>query len=170
MLLIVLVLGNLLRIWEYPPKKKKGDEYEEKGIKRQRHAAEKDELITQTPSSRYLLYHPNDSHFANNCFVFQEVEELEHKRQKLIDEQVQLKQLKQQLEYLLESHANSDECRRITSSPPDVKPFDHMYYDKALERVKTESIDNTPYDHNVFLLPSPKKVGFRYVFRVFNRK
>lgn len=47
------VLGNLLRIWEYPPKKKKGDEYEEKETKRQRHAVEKDELITQTPSSRY---------------------------------------------------------------------------------------------------------------------
>lgn len=83
---------------------------------------------------------------------------------------MQLKQLKQQLEYLLESHAHSDECRRITSSPPDVKPFDHIYYDKALERVKTESID-APYDHNVFLLPSPKKVGFNHVFfRVFNRK
>lgn len=115
-------------------------------------------VVNSLPPSQFIL---------NKCFVFQEVEDLEQKRQKLIDEQVQLKQLKQQLEYLLESHVNSDECRRITSSPPDVKPFDHMYYDKALERVKTESIDTL--DHNVFLLPSPKKVSVSF-FRVFNRK
>ncbi|CAH1123983.1 unnamed protein product [Ceutorhynchus assimilis] len=89
-----------------------------------------------------------------NCLV-KEVEELEHKRQKLIDEQQQLKQMKEQLEYLLESHSSSPGCRRRTSSPPDVKPFDHIYYDKALERVKTENMEQM--DNDIFLSPSPTR-------------
>ncbi|KAL1514003.1 hypothetical protein ABEB36_003333 [Hypothenemus hampei] len=88
--------------------------------------------------------------------LVKEVEELEQKRQKLIDEQVQFKQLKEQLEYLLESHSASSACRIQTSSPPDIKPFDNIYFDGRLnERVKTESLE-TNLD-NVFLLPSPSK-------------
>lgn len=86
-----------------------------------------------------------------------EVEELEQKRQKLIDEQHQLKQLKEQLEYLLDSHQSSPACRKQTSSPPDVKPFDHIYYDKTHERVKTEMIEPITTMDDIFLLPSPTK-------------
>ncbi|XP_066262277.1 transcription factor kayak isoform X1 [Euwallacea similis] len=104
-----------------------------------------------------------------NCLV-KEVDELEQKRQKLIEEQVQLKQVKEHLEYLLEAHKNSPECRRPTSSPPDVKPFDHMYYNKPTDaRVKTEIAEPLDPD-DVFLLPSPKKAPMLSQTITFNPK
>ncbi|XP_030759560.1 transcription factor kayak isoform X2 [Sitophilus oryzae] len=86
--------------------------------------------------------------------LMQEVDELEHKKQKLIDERQQLQMLKDQLEYLLESHQSSPQCRKQTESPPDVKPFDHIYYDKSNDRVKTEVIE--PMD-DIFVSPSPAR-------------
>ncbi|XP_060529228.1 transcription factor kayak isoform X2 [Cylas formicarius] len=83
--------------------------------------------------------------------LIKEVEDLEQKRQKLLDEQQNLKILKDQLEYALENHMGV--CRKQTQSPPEIKPFDHLYNNK-FEKVKTEVIE----PHNdVFLLPSPTK-------------
>ncbi|XP_076260290.1 transcription factor kayak isoform X1 [Rhynchophorus ferrugineus] len=86
--------------------------------------------------------------------LIMEVEELEQKRQKLLEERRQLQDMKDSLDYLIESHQSSGQCRRTTDSPPDVKPFDHIYYDKNHERVKTEIIE--PMD-DIFLQPSPTK-------------
>lgn len=102
--------------------------------------------------------------------LIKEVEDLESKRQKLMDEQQQLKLLKEQLEYLLESHKSSPTCRRITDSPPDIKPFEHNYYDKAHERIKTESIEVMDND-DIFLLPSSptKKIMLSQAAQFFPR-
>ncbi|XP_050510613.1 transcription factor kayak isoform X2 [Diabrotica virgifera virgifera] len=77
-----------------------------------------------------------------------ETEELEHKKQILQDEMHELQQMKDHLEYLLESH--KAQCRLSTQSPPDVKPYNH--YNN--ERVKSEYIEPL---HDIFLLPSPTK-------------
>nr|CAI5845497.1 unnamed protein product [Callosobruchus analis] len=59
-------------------------------------------------------------------FVLQETEELERKKQDLQDELQQLRQLKDQLEYILEAH--QADCRMQDRSPPDVKPFNNNIY------------------------------------------
>nr|CAI5845495.1 unnamed protein product [Callosobruchus analis] len=55
-----------------------------------------------------------------------ETEELERKKQDLQDELQQLRQLKDQLEYILEAH--QADCRMQDRSPPDVKPFNNNIY------------------------------------------
>ncbi|CAH1965587.1 unnamed protein product [Acanthoscelides obtectus] len=89
-----------------------------------------------------------------------ETEELEHKKQDLQDELQQLRQLKDQLEYILDAH--QADCRMQDRSPPDVKPFNNNVYgnggDKydqdADERVKTELSEPI---NDIFLSPSPSK-------------
>ncbi|CAG9813680.1 unnamed protein product [Phaedon cochleariae] len=90
-----------------------------------------------------------------------ETEDLELKKQCLQEEVHELQQLKEQLEYLLESHKTSPHCRLQTRSPPDVKPFNNNHYPPTTtpnnnnNRVKTEMLDNM---NDCFLLPSPKKI------------
>ncbi|KAJ8941913.1 hypothetical protein NQ318_013246 [Aromia moschata] len=87
-----------------------------------------------------------------------ETEDLEQKKQCLQDELQELQQLKEQLEYILESHKTSPHCRLHTRSPPDVKPFNNNVYDRPdNERVKTELIEPLEPMNNIFLLPSPTK-------------
>ncbi|KAJ8931281.1 hypothetical protein NQ314_015827 [Rhamnusium bicolor] len=86
-------------------------------------------------------------------------QELEHKKQCLQDELQELQQMKEQLEYILESHKVSPHCRVHTQSPPDVKPFNNNIYDNRNdnERVKTELIEPLEPINDIFLLPSPTK-------------
>ncbi|XP_050316239.1 transcription factor kayak isoform X2 [Anthonomus grandis grandis] len=89
--------------------------------------------------------------------LVKEVEELEDKRQKLMEEKQQLKELKNHLECLLETHRMTQNCKlrdSPSSGTAESKTFvtDHIYYDKTLERVKTEVIEE---GNDVFLLPSP---------------
>lgn len=84
-------------------------------------------------------------------FSFQETEELEAKKQALQDEMHDLQQMKEHIEYILDSH--KAHCRLHTQSPPDVKPYNHNdQYNN--ERVKTEFIEPM---NDIFLLPSPTK-------------
>lgn len=72
------------------------------------------------------------------------------------DEIYELRNLKQQLEHLLESHKASPSCRLGNSSPVEMKPFNNnMYIDHSgNERVKTEFIEP---NGDVFHLPSPAR-------------
>uniref|UniRef100_A0AAR5QIQ4 BZIP domain-containing protein n=1 Tax=Dendroctonus ponderosae TaxID=77166 RepID=A0AAR5QIQ4_DENPD len=90
--------------------------------------------------------------------LIKEVEELEQKRQKLIEEQMDLKRMKHHLENLIDTHSASSACRKKTSSPPDIKPFDHMttYYGKALDRGLKAEIDDH-FDNDVFMSPASTK-------------
>nr|CAH7766407.1 unnamed protein product [Callosobruchus chinensis] len=87
-----------------------------------------------------------------------ETEELERKKQDLQDELQQLRQLKDQLEYILDAHQT--DCRMQDRSPPDVKPFNNnIYADDKFdqdddERVKTELVEPI---NDIFLSPSPSK-------------
>lgn len=93
-----------------------------------------------------------------NCLIA-ETEDLEHKRQCLQDELQELQQMKEQLEYILDSHKTSPHCRLPTQSPPDIKPFNNNIYDNRNEneRVKTELIEPLEPINDIFLLPSPTK-------------
>ncbi|XP_018571832.1 transcription factor kayak isoform X1 [Anoplophora glabripennis] len=87
-----------------------------------------------------------------------ETEELEHKKQCLQEELQELQQMKEQLDYILESHKATPHCRLHTQSPPDIKPFNNNIFSDRNdnERVKTELIE--PLGPNdIFLLPSSTK-------------
>lgn len=89
--------------------------------------------------------------------MLQETEDLESKKHALEDELQELENAKNYLEFILEKHKNSIDCRLHTQSPPDVKPFNnnHLYDDRLeVERVKTELIGPM---NDIFLLPSPTK-------------
>lgn len=89
-----------------------------------------------------------------------ETEELESKKQCLQDELQELQTMKEQLEYILESHRASPHCRLHTQSPPDVKPFNNNLFSNRTtesERVKTELIEPLEPMNDIFLLPSPTK-------------
>ncbi|KAJ8974447.1 hypothetical protein NQ317_000224, partial [Molorchus minor] len=90
--------------------------------------------------------------------LIMETEELEQKKQCLQDEFQELQQVKEHLEYILESHKASPHCRLHTRSPPDIKPFNNNVYDRNdNERVKTELIEPLQPMNDIFLLPSPTK-------------
>ncbi|RZC40512.1 kayak, partial [Asbolus verrucosus] len=93
--------------------------------------------------------------------LVQETEELEQKKQGLQDEIHQLQALKDELEYILESHRSSSNCRLHSQSPPDIKPFNTSFENRSNgERVKSELIESLPStvaDNDLFSLPSPAK-------------
>ncbi|XP_056638745.1 transcription factor kayak isoform X2 [Diorhabda carinulata] len=91
--------------------------------------------------------------------LISETEDLEQKKQKLQDEMLELQQIKEHLEFLLDTHKVSSQCRLNTQSPPDIKPYNNNHY--TPERVKTEYIEPM---NDIFLLPSPtKKIMFSTV-------
>lgn len=88
------------------------------------------------------------------------MEDLEKKRQAFQEELGELQALREHLEFILEQHKTSPDCRLQTQSPPDIKPFNNNFYINLKhtadnERVKTELIEPM---NDIFLLPSPKKV------------
>lgn len=89
--------------------------------------------------------------------MLQETEDLESKKHSLEEELRELQNAKDYLEFMLEKHKASPNCRLHTQSPPDVKPFNNNIYDNRLQaqRVKTELVDEPMND--IFLLPSPTK-------------
>ncbi|CAG9859890.1 unnamed protein product [Phyllotreta striolata] len=82
--------------------------------------------------------------------LISETEDLESKKQALQEEMHDLQQMKEHLEYILESHKAN--CRLSNQSPPDIKPYVDQYNN---ERVKTEYIDQPM--NEIFLFPSPTK-------------
>lgn len=88
-----------------------------------------------------------------------ETEELEHKKQCLQEELQELQQMKEHLDYILESHKATPHCRLHTQSPPDVKPFNNNIFNNRndCERVKTELIEPLEPMSEIFLFPSPTK-------------
>lgn len=63
--------------------------------------------------------------------------------------------LKDELDYILESHRSSSNCRFTCNSPPDVKPFSPA--DVQEERVKSEIIEPLPPAMEDDRFPSPAK-------------
>lgn len=64
--------------------------------------------------------------------------------------------MRRHLENLIDTHSASPACRKKTSSPPDIKPFDHIYYGKTLDRgLKSEMDDH--FDNDVFMSPAATK-------------
>jgi len=93
-----------------------------------------------------------------------ETDGLEQKKQALQNELQELQGIKEELEFLLESHRASQCCRLQNNhrppSPPDVKPYIlPQFNDKNTERVKTELIEEPirDVDNDMFPLPSPAK-------------
>ncbi|XP_063921184.1 transcription factor kayak isoform X2 [Zophobas morio] len=86
-----------------------------------------------------------------------ETEELEQKKQALQDDIQQLQALKDELDYILESHRSSLNCRLHSQSPPDIKPFPPYENRVNGDRVKAETLPTTVADDDTFSLPSPAK-------------
>lgn len=88
---------------------------------------------------------------------------MEQKKQALQNELQELQSVKEDLEFLLESHRTTHCCRIQNGrprSPLDVKPYIlPQFADKTTERVKTELIEEpiTDVDNDMFPLPSPAK-------------
>lgn len=74
------------------------------------------------------------------CCLFQETEGLEQKKQSLQDEINQLKQAKDELEFILEAHRSV--CRLRASSPLDIKPVikTDIVEDQFIQPAKRDSI------------------------------
>lgn len=83
------------------------------------------------------------------------------KKQSLQNELQELQTMKEELEYILESHRLHTQCNLPNSrplSPPDVKPYILPQFENKApqERVKTETIEVT--DNDIFSLPAAKKI------------
>lgn len=96
-------------------------------------------------------------------FLFQEVDSLEQKKQAFQNELQNLQTLKEELEYILESHRLHSQCNLQNGrpiSPPDVKPYVISQFDGKTnqERVKTEVIMGDVNDHDFSLPPPAKKI------------
>ena len=98
--------------------------------------------------------------------LLNETDGLEQKKLSLQTELQELQGIKDELEYLLESHRASHCCRLHNGqhndnppSPPDIKPYIiPPYHQKIAERVKTELIDSCipDVDSEIFPLPAKK--------------
>lgn len=99
--------------------------------------------------------------------LLNETDGLEQKKLALQNELQELQAIKEELEFLLDSHRTSHCCRLQNGhqndnppSPPDIKPFVIAPYEKiSTERVKTEIIDAsciTDIDADIFHLPAKK--------------
>lgn len=91
------------------------------------------------------------------------MENLEQKKQAIQNELQNLQALKDELEYILESHRLHSQCNLQNGrpiSPPDVKPYILSHFDdkSPQERVKTEVILPDINDHDFSLPPPAKKL------------
>ncbi|NP_001164293.1 kayak isoform B [Tribolium castaneum] len=90
--------------------------------------------------------------------LIKETEDLEQKKQALQEEIQEYQRMKDELDYLLESHrSSSSNCRLHSQSPPDVKPF--VFGSRVNgDRVKPELDEaSLPTSNDSFCIPSPAK-------------
>lgn len=100
--------------------------------------------------------------------LLNETDGLEQKKQQLQNELHELQTMKEDLEFLLDSHRSTQSCRLSNGhqndnppSPPDIKPYNilpEFNRDTASDRVKTEILDVciTDVDNDLFPLPAKK--------------
>lgn len=82
---------------------------------------------------------------------------MEQKKQALQDEIQDLQRMKEELDFILDSHRTSGNCRLQTQSPPDIKPFSFSGAVRNGERVKSELNESIPTTTDSFCIPSPAK-------------
>lgn len=97
--------------------------------------------------------------YLNEVFLFQETENLEAKKQALQAELQELQGMKEELEYVLQSHRLHSQCNLQGNrpiSPPDIKPFDLAHFNReSSDRVKTEMVNDSD---DIFCLPAAKRL------------
>lgn len=95
--------------------------------------------------------------------MFQEVDSLEQKKQAIQNELQNLQTLKEELEYILESHRLHSQCNLQNGrpiSPPDIKPYVMSQYEGKAPQdcVKSEVDMSDVHDHDFSLPPPAKKL------------